>query len=178
MQVVRFIGQVYWLLLPIILGGVGNMVFVKLPILKSWRVPMDGGKVLKDGKRLFGDNKTWKGFVGMAVLTSLFAGLVWQWNAAIAWPFLSGAGLGFSYVLFELPNSFVKRRLGLKAGTNGGIVQTFFDQADSVIGCALFLWATRAATWQAFLGFIVLGVFTHYVINLLLYFVKLKNQKG
>lgn len=178
MQALRFIGQIYWLLLPIILGGVANMVFVKLPVLKAWRVPMDGGKTLRDGKRLFGDNKTWKGFVGMTVLTSLFAALLWSWSLGIVRAVLLGAGLGLAYVLFELPNSFVKRRLGRNAGTNGGIVQTFFDQADSVIGCTWLLFAIAQITWQEALVFFALGVFTHYVINVLLYLVKLKNQRG
>lgn len=168
----EFIGHIYWLLLPTILGGIANMVWVKLPILKSWQKPMDGGKALKDGKRIFGDNKTWKGFFGMIILTAVFA---WLFSV---FSFLQGAWLGFAYVLAELPNSFVKRRLNIKSGKNGGIIQTFFDQADSVIGYILFLPLVYQETWQEAIGILVIATATHYIFNVLLFFAGLKNQKG
>jgi len=152
------------------------MVFVKLPILKSWQVPMDGGKTLKDGRRVFGDNKTWKGFFGMIALTELSAWIFWR-NTVIFKP-LFGAWLGFAYVLFELPNSFIKRRLGMESGKNGGIIQTFFDQADSVIGYTLFLAVFYPLSWYEIAGLIVIGTVTHYIFNILLFFVKLRGQKG
>jgi CDP-diglyceride synthetase len=166
----------YFLLLPAILGGVLNMVFVKLPLLRRWQIPMDGGKVLGDGRRVFGDNKTWKGFFGMIALTALSAWLCWR--GVYAHSFLRGAWLGFAYVLFELPNSFIKRRLGVQAGTNGGFVQTFFDQADSAIGYALFLAVAIPVHWYDVIWLAALATVTHYVINVLLYLVKLRGQAG
>ncbi|CAN5151559.1 CDP-2,3-bis-(O-geranylgeranyl)-sn-glycerol synthase [soil metagenome] len=41
------------------------------PGLTKWTAPMDGGRTYK-GKRLLGDNKTWRGFV-----TGTLAGLLW-----------------------------------------------------------------------------------------------------
>jgi CDP-diglyceride synthetase len=58
-------------ILPVILAGIANMIFVKTKYLNSLKIPMDRGYVLRD-KRLFGDNKTWKGFIGMSVLTCIF----------------------------------------------------------------------------------------------------------
>jgi CDP-diglyceride synthetase len=162
--------------LPAIAGAVLNMVFVKLPVLKSCQIPMDGGKKLKDGKRIFGDNKTWKGFFGMIVLTALAA--VVFWRHAFTYSFLRGAWLGFAYVLFELPNSFIKRRLNKQPGTNGGAVQTFFDQADSVIGCMICLPLIYPLTLTEAMGIFVVATGTHYVFNILLYYMRLKNQKG
>jgi CDP-diglyceride synthetase len=176
MRILAYVGNIFFLLAPAIFGGVLNMVFIKLPILRSWRIPMDGGKSLKDGRRIFGDNKTWKGFFGMIALTALSAWLLW--HGAFAYGYLYGAWLGFAYVLFELPNSFVKRRLGLESGKNGGAVQTFFDQADSVIGYALFLAIVYPLTWYEIIGIIIIGTATHYVINILLFLVKLRGQKG
>lgn len=176
MKVISFIGHIYYLILPAILGGILNMVFVKLPILKSWQVPMDGGRTLGDGKRIFGDNKTWKGFFGMIVLTGLSALLFWR--GTFKFSFLCGAWLGFGYVLFELPNSFVKRRLGLPSGKNGGVIQTFFDQADSVIGCVLLMPLIYPLTWLEGVGIFVIATATHYVVNVLLFLFKLRGQKG
>lgn len=172
----EFIGHMYFLLLPAILGGILNMVLIKLPILKSWQVPMDGGKTLKDGRRVFGDNKTWKGFFGMIMLTALSA---WAcWHSAFAYSLLCGAWLGLAYALFELPNSFIKRRLGLQAGKSGGIIQTFFDQADSAIGYALFLAIIYPLFWYEILSLIVIATATHYFFNILLYFLRLRGQMG
>ena len=172
----RFIGHIYFLLLPAILGGVLNMVFVKLPILKSWQIPIDGGKTLKDGKRIFGDNKTWKGFFGMIVLTALSALLFW--HSAFQYSYLCGAWLGFAYVLFELPNSFVKRRLNIGSGKNGGFIQTLVDQADSALGYALFMLFIYPLTFIEWLSIFIIATATHYIFNVLLFFVKLRGQKG
>ena len=172
----RFIGHIYFLLLPAILGGVLNMVFIKLPILKSWQIPIDGGKTLGDGKRIFGDNKTWKGFFGMIILTALSALLFW--HNTVQYSYLRGAWLGFAYVLFELPNSFIKRRLNIQSGKNGGVVLTFFDQADSAIGYALFMLLIYPLTLIEWLSMVSIAIATHYIFNVLLFYLKLRGQKG
>lgn len=175
-RVVGFIGHIYFLLLPAILGGILNMVFIKLPILKSLQIPMDGGKSLKDGRRVFGDNKTWKGFIGMIALTALSAVLFW--HGTFAYSYLYGAWLGFAYALFELPNSFIKRRLGMQPGKNGGAIQTFFDQADSAIGYTLFLAIVHPLSWLEAICVLAIAIATHYLFNVLLFIVKLRGQKG
>lgn len=172
----NFIGHIYFLILPAILGGILNMVFVKLPILKSWQIPIDGGKTLRDGNRVLGDNKTWKGFFGMIVLTALSAWIFW--HNAFQHYLLFGAWLGFAYVLFELPNSFIKRRLNIQAGKNGGFLQTFFDQADSVIGYILFMLFAYPLTLAEAVGIFVIATATHYIFNILLFYAKLRGQKG
>ena len=51
-----------------------------------------------------------------------------------------GALCGAAYVLAELPNSFVKRRLGIAPGTSAPrarAAQYLVDQVDSVVGCAV-----------------------------------------
>ena len=160
MELIKFIGHIYYLILPVTLGGVFNMIFVKL--IKR-RTPIN--------PRLFGENKTWQGFFGMIVLSGLSAWIIWG-------NFYHGALLGFAYVLFELPNSFIKRRLGIKPGATGGVIQTFFDLADSAIGCILFFWLIYPLTWLEAISVFIVSITTHYIINILLYFSKLKNQKG
>ena len=176
MRILEFIGYILFLLAPAILGGVLNMVFMKTHVLKSWRIPIDAGKTLKDGMRIFGDNKTWKGFFGMIVFTAFSAWIFW--NNTFQYSYFYGAWLGFAYVLFELPNSFIKRRLKIESGKNGGIVQTFFDQADSAIGYTLFLAVVYPLTWYEIACMIVIATVTHYVFNVLLFFAKLRGQKG
>jgi len=59
-------------------------------------------------------------------------------RAPSAW--VVGAICGAAYVVAELPNSFVKRRLGIAPGTSAPrarMAQYIVDQLDSVVGCAL-----------------------------------------
>jgi CDP-diglyceride synthetase len=191
--------QYYFLIAILVCAGATNMAFVKLPILSSLSRPMDGGVLLSDGKRLFGDNKTWKGFVGMIAITAVclagagslatnvpyiqqlslipFHELKFPFNA---WFF--GALWGLAYVLAELPNSFLKRRIDIPPGENARGMKGFFclilDQADSVIGCVLVLPLFSNITWLDAVTLIVLGSIAHYLANLGLYVVHLKRQAG
>ena len=72
----RSILALYITLMPVILAGILNMIFCKSSLLEAAYRPMDGGLILKDGKRLFGANKTWKGFLGMIVWGAL-AQILW-----------------------------------------------------------------------------------------------------
>ena len=175
------------------------MAFVKSPILNSLSRPLDGGALLSDGKRLFGDNKTWKGFVGMIAITAVCLAVA-GWLAAnvpyiqqlslipfdvLKFPFNAwffGALWGFAYVLAELPNSFLKRRIDIPPGGNArgmkGFICLVLDQADSVIGCVLVLPLFSFITWLDALALIVLGSIAHYLTNVGLYVVHLKQQAG
>ena len=50
-----------------------------------------------------------------------------------------GLAVGLGYSLGELPNSFLKRRLGITPGERRSAVQYLVDQADSAFGVALAL---------------------------------------
>ena len=69
------------IMIPMTLGGILHMVVIKLPIFQFLNRPIDGGLTLSDGKRLFGDNKTWKGFVSMPLGTAIsFMGFELYWR--------------------------------------------------------------------------------------------------
>ena len=91
-----------------------------------------------------------------------------------------GVLLGLAYALFELPNSFVKRRLGITPGKPAtGIKKAIFvfvDQADSIFGCALVVWLFYDLGILKYLGFVVVGAVTHIVFNMLLYFAHLRKN--
>ena len=67
----QWILSLYITMFPVILAGVFNMLFLKIPFLKSHCRPIDGGKNWTDGKRIFGDSKSVLGFVLMTVLAGL-----------------------------------------------------------------------------------------------------------
>ena len=179
-----------------ILAGILNMAWCKADILKALQKPIDAGKNFTDGRRIFGDNKTWKGLLGYILLNSLsmvifgliFNALNWNQysfiyqNYANTFPFNLGVGalIGLAYALFELPNSFLKRRLGIKPGkTAKGWWRGFFvflDQADSIFGLCLVVCIFYPMSLALYFAYVLVGAATHILINILLYFAHLRKN--
>ena len=127
----------YITLIPLICTGVFNMIFCKFKICMKLNKPIDMGKTLKDGKRIFGDNKTIKGFIGYMMI-GLICNVIWglicninpylekhnylyvNYENTIIYNIIMGFLIGFAYALFELPNSFIKRRLDIQPGSSLG----------------------------------------------------------
>lgn len=188
--------NMYITMLPVILGGILNMIFVKTRLYKENKKPIDNYMVLKDGNRLFGDNKTWIGFFSMivsCVITQLAWGLLsnrvgmnhrnelYLHNEnTIYFNVLLGALFGFAYMMFELPNSFIKRRIGIKEGrTYKGIIGSIFfviDQVDSLFGVILVLYFFSDINQREYLGYILLGGITHITVNLILFKLKVRRN--
>jgi CDP-diglyceride synthetase len=188
--------RLYITLLGPVIAGIVNSIFCKLNILNCLKVPIDFNKKFKDKKRIFGDHKTWKGFMGYLIfniLVSIILGFIWKLSKlehlnyfyinhdnTIIYNILIGFLLGLSYALFELPNSFIKRRLDIEPGkTIDGAKKVFFiifDQADSVFGVALIVWLFYPIGIWIYLLFIVVGTITHLLINILLYFLHLRKN--
>ena len=187
--------KMYMTLLGPILAGVVNSIFCKLNIFKSLKKPLDFNKKIK-GKRIFGDNKTWKGLLGYIFFNIIFmvlVGIIYKalniehlnffyinHKNTLTYNILVGALLGLFYALFELPNSFMKRRLDIKPGkTIKGPKKYFFiflDQADSVFGVALVVWMFYPIGIKVYLLYILVGAVTHLVINMLLYLLHLRKN--
>lgn len=189
------IGKMYITLMPVILAGTLNMIFVKTKVYERIRTPMDGGLCLKDKKRLFGDNKTWAGFGGM-ILFGMVAQVIWggvcrllpegvnyiyqYHDNSVLFNLLVGGALGLAYVVFELPNSFVKRRIDIPDGktVNGlkGVLFLVIDQVDSIFGVTLVTACLYPMPlWQYGL-YILIGGGTHIAVNLILYATKIRRN--
>lgn len=192
----RTIGMMYVTLIPTVLAGIVVMIWCKLPILKAMAKPIDFGKNFADGRRLFGDNKTWKGMLGYIIFNTLFSVL---WGLActnqslgslnffyqnhentLIFNLLIGVLLGLGYSLFELPNSFLKRRLDITPGkTISGFWKVFFvflDQADSVFGVALVVWFFYPLGIGLYFLYVFVGAATHLLLNMMLYFMHLRKN--
>ena len=188
--------NLYITLLGPIIAGIINSIFCKINVLKFLKVPMDFNRKFIDKKRIFGDNKTWKGFFGYIIFNIIFSilvGFLWKSTKLESYNFfymnhtntilyntLIGFLLGLFYALFELPNSFLKRRLDIEPGkTIKGFKKIFFiilDQADSIFGIALVVWMFYPIGIWVYLLFILVGTVTHLLINMLLYFLHLRKN--
>ena len=137
-----------FLILGFAVAGTAQALWLALPCSRRFSWPLDGGRTFR-GRRIFGDNKTVRGFVVMLpctgaafVLLSLGAD---DSVAARLWP-LSSLQYGALGVLGaigcmtgELPNSFIKRQAGIPPGApaTGGrlrILGYVIDRIDSPLG--------------------------------------------
>lgn len=186
--------KMYITMFPVILAGILNMLFVKTDLYSRIKRPIDGGKTLRDGKRIFGSNKTWAGFFGM-ILSCAAAQLLWgavclqmpemcflysRFDNTPLFNLAAGAAMGFAYMLFELPNSFVKRRLDIPSGKTvrgiKGCVFFFIDQVDSLFGVAAVFAMLFPMTHRQYFLYILLGAATHIAVNSVLYAAKIRKN--
>lgn len=188
--------SMYVTLMSTVISGILNMIWCKLNILKFLKKPIDFNKNFIDGKRVFGDNKTWKGLFGY-ILFNMLITVVWGNVCAFSgvekynylyvnypnifkYNLMFGLLLGLGYSLFELPNSFFKRRLDIVSGkTAKGIKKIFFlilDQADSVIGCVLVVSIFYKMSFSFYMIYVLVGTVTHILLNMLLYCLKLRKN--
>ena len=188
--------EMYLTMSPLIAGGVANMLFTKTALYRRYKAPMDGGRSWKDGKRIFGDNKTWIGFAAMVLFCVVFQILCGLTCNALAWNGMNdlyrcnpntlgfnalfGAAVGFIYMLCELPNSFIKRRLEIEPGRTGkgmlGAVFFFIDQVDSLVGVMMVLYLASDISIGKYGAYVLLGALTHIGVNLLLYAAKVRRN--
>jgi CDP-archaeol synthase len=145
-----------WAFLPAIGGALAHAPFLRFDLAPGLRWPLDAGATLR-GRRLLGDNKTVRGGLVMAGGTLAAAELLHRvgWyrerlppELRRAGPLRHGALLGAAVVLGELPNSILKRQLGIgpgeRAGSRVGAVLAVHDQADFVLGA----WPLFRPVWR------------------------------
>lgn len=174
--------------LPAVVAGGAHMAVVRLGLWPWLARPLDGGRVWR-GRRVFGDNKTWRGVVcillfsvagcqALAALVAFAPGLA-RWcvldfsaHGAAFYGLLYGLG----YSLFELPNSFLKRRRDIRPGQAGALPHVLLDQADSVFGCLLALFPFSRMSLAFVLAGVVFFTALHLAVNYLLFLCKLRAE--
>lgn len=190
------VGNIYLTMMPLIFAGIFNMIFTKTNLYKKNKFPIDFGRNFVDGKRLFGDNKTYIGFISMVLFCILFQ-VIWGkmasyfnfennnelyliYDNTIHFNILVGFLFGFTYMICELPNSFIKRRINIIPGkTDKGIKGILFfviDQIDSLIGVFFVLMLLNNMSFYRYLLYLFIGALTHIVINLILFCLKIRRN--
>jgi CDP-2,3-bis-(O-geranylgeranyl)-sn-glycerol synthase len=143
-------------LLPVWGAHLAHAPVLIFDLFEPLKRPIDGGATLR-GRRLLGDNKTWRG--ALVMIAGVVAATLALWRLPPfrhglptelrdADPRTYGLLLGIGTVVGELPNSMLKRQLGIAPGgrrtTPAGLALIAVDQADFVPA----VWLTTRPLWR------------------------------
>jgi CDP-2,3-bis-(O-geranylgeranyl)-sn-glycerol synthase len=181
-----------FLMATFVLSGIAQVSWLASPASRAFAVPLDGGRTFR-GRRLFGDNKTLRGFLVMVPASSCAFVLVSQIalrgtpEAFGLWPLtglqyaLLGAWAGLGFMLGELPNSFVKRQLDIEPGgltTNraAAVWQLVVDRMDSGLGLLVAIALVVPLPWQTWGLVLLLGWSLHWGFSAALFRLRVKPR--
>jgi len=165
-----------WVMLPAYVPNSAAAVF-------GGGTPIDLGRKFSDGRRIFGDGKTYRGFFG-GVLSGVAVGLI-EILATFTFgldmfprhTILSVFLLATGALLGDLVKSFFKRRLGKARGESWLIA----DQYDLVVGSLLLVllvypgWVVENITLPILVWIILLTPLLHRVVNIIGYYIGVKE---
>ena len=177
---------------------VGLWVFVPAMIPNSAAVVFGGGKPIDfgrtwGGKRILGDGKTWRGFIGGGLsgvaLGLIMIGISYFFDPDNFWgfgQFWSCLGilfcLSFGSLIGDMLGSLIKRRMGLARGQKAPIL----DQFDFVIGAFLitaifyphWIYDTYIEGWHiaALIFVLIMTLILHRAVNIVGYKAGLKKE--
>ncbi len=139
------------------------------PVLAGGGPPMDFGKNFFDGKRVFGMNKTFRGFFfGLAI--GMLVGAVE--TLVFGYPVIFGLVSSLGALLGDLVGAFLKRRLDIAPGGLLPIV----DQIDFVVGALLFSVFLGMVFWELAIAVLIITPPIHLFTNYMAYRLKLKSN--
>jgi len=165
-----------WIMIPAYVPNSAAAVF-------GGGTPIDFGKRFRDGRRIFGDGKTYRGFFG-GVLCGVLAGLIEIWvsdsfglTGLPHQTFLSVTLLATGALLGDLTKSFLKRRLGKDRGESWPLA----DQYDLVIGAFLIIllidsrWLFENITLPIAIWIVIMTPLLHRIVNIIGYYIGVKE---
>ena len=181
-----------FLFLSLLLAGIGQTFWMRSGFSKRFNGSIDRGYTFR-GKPIFGENKTWRGFVFMVPATGVcfillhaamritLAEEVQLWPLTITEYFLLGCWTGLGFMLIELPNSFAKRQLRIAPGAPAKSQRArnacfIVDQIDSIAGGLLAIWSFVPVPLSAVVSLLILGGLAHYVFNVVLKHLGLRTR--
>lgn len=179
------------LITSFVVGGACQSIWFAHPYSRRFSMPLDRGHTLR-GRRIFGDNKTVRGFLIIVPATALamtaFGILAKHLNVGV-WPLpiigflLLGMTSAFGLMLGELPNSFLKRQFDIEPGQPpkhriGRILSAITDRIDSVIGALVGAAFVVDLSWPTIGWCFVLGPPIHGLFSRLLFVLGVKKRPG
>jgi hypothetical protein len=158
------------IILPLTVSNILHIIVVKYHMLPWLSLPV--------WEKGFGRNKTYRGFV---LLPLLNAGALWLCQRLLPQPvdhaLLLGGVLGFAYMVFELPNSYIKRRMQIAPGGRH-VVNPYWglllDKSDSAFGVCLCYFMMTDIAIAHILTLFAISVITHLSMSFILFKIRLK----
>jgi len=164
-----------------VLAGVLHSFWLHNRLSQFLAIPIDGGRMFR-GRPILGENKTLRGFVMIPAAALAFAALatiislpqgappatLWQLTP-VGYAAL-GAWAGFGFMAAELPNSFVKRQLGILPGQAPAsrLTKTIcftIDHIDSIVGMLAAVTLAVHTPWMTWLWVLILGPAIHLLFS-------------
>jgi len=182
-----------FLIVAFVLAGLPHSLWLNNRMSRTLAIPIDGGRMFR-GRPIFGENKTVRGFVVMipsAALAFAVVGLLVSlpqgvppstlWQLTPAEYAALGAWAGFGFMAGELPNSFIKRQLGILPGQAPapGLTRTIcfaVDHLDSIVGMLVAVTLVVPVTWATWVWVLILGPSIHLVFSWWLYRMGVKGR--
>ncbi|WP_126453620.1 CDP-archaeol synthase [Sulfuriflexus mobilis] len=145
-------------LLLLILVASGAPVVISYLFQHRASLPVDFGLMLADKQRCFGEHKTWRGLFASAIATIFLARL-------LGFDYLTGLQVSSLAMTGDLFSSFIKRRLGKKAGARF----LFLDQVpESLLPAWLFM-EEFSLGWGQVIGMVAAFIVIEQVLSVLFY---------
>ncbi len=177
-----FLMQILYLLVP---AAFANMapVFVKNKF-NFLDYPVDF-RLIFFGRRLFGDNKTFRGFIfGIfsSILIVFIQSFLYRYEIFAKISLISyneinilvfGFLIGFSVLLGDLISSFIKRRFNFKPGESFYIL----DQVNGGLGFVFVIIPIYFKSWSLALWIVLIWLLGHLVIKYLGYLFRFEKKK-
>ena len=139
------------------------------PVLAGGGLPLDFGKNFVDGRRVFGKNKTFRGFFfGLAI--GVLVGLTE--NFLFGYPLLFGVLSPLGALMGDLAGAFLKRRLAIAPGG----VLPIVDQIDFVVGAIVFSLPLSIISLELAIAMLIITPPIHLLTNFVAYKLKLKSN--
>lgn len=174
-----------WFLLPAALANAAPIPAAKIPFIRKFNAPIDGGKKFR-GNPLLGSHKTWRGLIaGIIVATLAFwlqqlAAMQFEWarfaSAQVDYVALPTLLLGPLFAIGALGGdavaSFFKRRLNVRSGKSW----VPFDQLDYIIGSVLVSLFFVILTFAQYIWIFIIWFLMHLLFSYLGYLVGLKKD--
>lgn len=167
--------HIFLLILPMVLANILHMIVVKMDWLSILSISLS--------KSLFGKNKTLRGFIVLPLLSGglvgLFSQMVGPFSGSLEGDVGIGIGLGLCYLLSELPNSYIKRRLGIANGEhskNYKWFQILMDKSDSLIGMLIFYFFIMPYDVEEILLLYLLSLGISLMTSFILFALKIKKS--
>ena len=167
-----FLQELIYVLIPLILSNSIHMVVVKKDLFSIFKIPIN--------RNLFGSNKTIRGFVIVPLLNLFFTIIVLFFlNQLFVKIILLGLIFVLVYMFSELPNSFLKRKIGISPGgqsTKNKWLFILLDKADSALGVAFCYHIFFANSWIKSLIIFLAGSLVHFIFSWILLIFRIKKS--